>query len=107
MLKNLKLLRETQKLNKKEMAKKLEIEERTYLNYENGITEPNIKTQTKIADYFNVSLDYLCGRNFNKDIPNINLQDKETIKMFCTLTNEQKNFIKGEVKICYIQNQKK
>ena len=102
---NLKILREKINLNKKEMAKKLDIEERTYLNYENGKTEPDIKTQIKIADYFNVSLDYLCGRNYTENLPMLSSQDKEAIKMFCSLNDKQKNLIYGEIKICYMQNQ--
>ena len=52
-------LRQTR--TKKQQAFELGIEEKTYANYENGITEPNLTTLIKLADYFNVSLDYLCG----------------------------------------------
>ena len=45
---------------RKETAKLLNLPERTYCNYENEITEPNINTLKKIADYYQVSLDYLC-----------------------------------------------
>ena len=31
-------------------------------DYESGKTEPPLKTLIKIADVFNVSLDWLCGR---------------------------------------------
>lgn len=105
MIKNLKVLREQLQLNKKQMAEKLNIDERTYLNYENNKSEPKIETLIEIANYFNVSLDELCGRNFNtNNYPAISNQDKEAIKMFCELTENQKNFIYGEIKICYLQN---
>jgi len=34
-----------------------------YQNYELGKREPNYKTTVKLADYFNVSVDYLLGRD--------------------------------------------
>ena len=36
---------------------------RLYQYYEAGTREPDIKTLCALADYFNVSLDYLCGRS--------------------------------------------
>jgi len=35
----------------------------TIANYENGHREPNFDTLLKIADYFNVTVDYLIGRS--------------------------------------------
>lgn len=102
MLHNLKILRESMNLNKKEMAKQLNIEERNYLNYENGKTEPKITQLIEIAEFFNVSLDYLCGKEENNFLPILKENEKEAIKMYCSLTNEQKSFINGEIKICYL-----
>lgn len=34
----------------------------TYAGYENGTSEPDIQTLINIANYYNVSLDYLTGR---------------------------------------------
>ena len=102
-------LRELQKASKKtakENAEKLGLPLSTYNNYINEKREPDIQTQIKIADYFNVSLDYLCGRNFGNDLPILSSQDKEAIKMYCSLTNEQKSFINGEIKTCYLYNQR-
>ena len=46
-----------------EVAKSLKIPQTTYSNYENGISEPNIKKLIEIADYYGVSLDYLCSHD--------------------------------------------
>lgn len=49
-----------------QMADLLEITARGYRNYELGAREPELSTLIKLADYFEVSLDDLVGRNFPK-----------------------------------------
>ena len=44
------------------MAAELQIVFRSYRRYESGETEPTLSSLVKMADYFNVSLDYLAGR---------------------------------------------
>lgn len=63
----LSLLREEKGLNKTEMAKRLGIPVSTYSNYEYGNREPDFTLAKKIADYFNVTTDYLLGRPEKKD----------------------------------------
>lgn len=65
---NLKELRKQQNLSQQDMANMLNISQRTYCGYEKETSEPNIDTLIKIANYYNVSLDYLVGRSFNNDI---------------------------------------
>ncbi len=38
---------------------------RAYQYYERGEREPSMSTIISLADYFGVSLDYLCGRTDN------------------------------------------
>ncbi len=59
----LKDLRKNNNVTQKQLADLLEMSERAYQNYEYGNREPNFKTAIKIADYFDVSLDYLVGRS--------------------------------------------
>jgi transcriptional regulator with XRE-family HTH domain len=40
----------------------LEISRRAYQHYEAGTQEPTISVAVALADYFDVSLDYLVGR---------------------------------------------
>ena len=44
-------------------AQQLDITLRSYQRYENGSREPDIDTLCEIADYFNVSIDFLLGRD--------------------------------------------
>ena len=59
---NLRQLREKQGLKQKELAEKLEISLRAYQYYERNEREPQLSTLIRIADYFDVSLDELVGR---------------------------------------------
>ena len=43
----------------KETASELGLELTTYIKYERGLRQPDMGTSLKIADYFDVSLDYL------------------------------------------------
>ena len=65
--KRLKLLRKTKKLKQTDMANVLGITVRHYQDVEYG--KINIPTLTLIAlaDYFDVSLDYLVGRSDNPE----------------------------------------
>lgn len=57
-------LREDKNISRKALAAKLNISVSTLGMYEQGRREPNIDMLIKIADYFNVSIDFLVGRKF-------------------------------------------
>jgi transcriptional regulator with XRE-family HTH domain len=59
-------LREDKAISRKELAKILNITISALGMYERGHREPNIEMLIKLADYFNVSLDFLVDRAFNK-----------------------------------------
>lgn len=61
----LKELRLRDKKTQKELAAILGIDRTTYTKYETESSEPNLETLIALADYFNVSLDYLVGRSDN------------------------------------------
>lgn len=58
----LKMLREKSGESMSETAEILNIAKSTYASYEYGKREPNIEMLTKIANHYNVSVDYLLGR---------------------------------------------
>lgn len=59
----LKQLRTEKNLTQKDMAIYLGIATNAYQNYEYNKREMNIKTLTTLADFFDVSIDYLIGRS--------------------------------------------
>ncbi|CEI72506.1 MULTISPECIES: helix-turn-helix domain-containing protein [Romboutsia] len=63
----LKALRKEKGLTLEELAKELDTTKVTLSRYENGIREPKGETLNKLANYFNVSTDYLFARTDDKN----------------------------------------
>ncbi len=63
----LKELREQKKTSAKSVAESLNMPYTTYRNYETERNEPTIESLIKLADYYNVTVDYLIGREFSND----------------------------------------
>ena len=59
---NLIELRKLNRLTQRQVADKIGITQPSYIRYENGKAEPSLENLVKIADLFDVSIDYLCGR---------------------------------------------
>ena len=58
-------LREDRDLNQTDMGKVLSCSQRVYSNYERGDIDIPTTTLIKIADFHNVSVDFLLGRTDN------------------------------------------
>ena len=59
---NLKILRLEAGLGQVELAKKLGVSKAIISFWENGVNEPVMSALIKIADFFNVTIDWLVGR---------------------------------------------
>jgi transcriptional regulator with XRE-family HTH domain len=59
----LKELRNAKGITQKQMAELFNMTERGFRGYEMGLSTPHYETLVKLADYFNISLDYLTGRS--------------------------------------------
>lgn len=58
----LKNIRKENNLLQKDIAKEINIAIQTYAKYEQGKAQPDIETLKNLADFYNVSVDYLIGR---------------------------------------------
>ena len=67
---NIEDLREEKQITQSQLGEFLHLNQRTISNYENGIRFPSEDILISIADYFEVSLDYLFGRTKIKNIYN-------------------------------------
>lgn len=65
---NLREIRKSKGISQLKLAMDLNMSQNTISRYETGEREPGIAELIKIADYFNVSIDYLVGRINNSDI---------------------------------------
>lgn len=63
----LKNLRMNKKVTQKQIADYLGIAPNNYQNFEYGQINPSYENLIKLADYFNVSTDYLLGRSETKE----------------------------------------
>ena len=54
--------RKLNNLTQQQVAKHLKISQPSYIRYEQGTAEPSYDNLVKIADLFDVSIDYLLGR---------------------------------------------
>lgn len=61
----LKELRTTNNVSQKKLADAFNVVPRTIRKWENGESDPTTNQLIALADYFNVSLDYLVGRSEN------------------------------------------
>lgn len=56
-------LRKSNKVTQKALADAIDVSEITIQRYEYGMRKPTIEILIALADYFNVSIDYLVGRS--------------------------------------------
>jgi transcriptional regulator with XRE-family HTH domain len=70
-----KQLRESLNLEQKQLAIDLGVSQPTISDWENGRKIPSAKSTEKLADYFNVTIDYLLGRT---DTPTAPDAEKDT-----------------------------
>lgn len=55
-------LRKEKKLTQKQLAELIGTSQGNISRWEQGMTEPNVLECWRLADFFGVSIDFLCGR---------------------------------------------
>ena len=73
--KRLKELRESRRVYQKEMAELLGLSLRGYQCYEADESEPKLAALVAIADYYQVSIDYLAGRTDAPDFQAVKTEE--------------------------------
>lgn len=94
-MENLRTLRRQARLTMKQLGANLGMAESTVSLYENGKRSPDVQTLIRFADYFNVSLDYLLGRNEDHVAAANEMSDeeKELLRIFRSLNKKGKDSI--------------
>ena len=66
--KNLRAIREDNDIKQKQIAAYLNVSQNTYSQYETGIISLTAEVLIKLADYYDVSIDYLLDRTENPNM---------------------------------------
>ena len=103
MLKNrLLLLRKNKKLTQQELAGIIGITPQAYSLYETGKNNISNETLCLLADYFDVSVDYILGRD--EKIPSYLNEDERTIiKQYRKIDTRGKQSIKNSLAFEYLR----
>lgn len=101
---NLRTLIEERGLTQKELAKQLNIAPSTLGSYVQNVREPDFSTIKLIAEYFDVSIDYLLDYNPN---PKSTWQENELLRIFRSLTSEQQYVCIEQCKVFVRMNSEK
>ena len=65
---NLRDIREDRDVKQKDIAAYLNVSQNTYSQYETGVISLTAEVLIKLADYYNVSIDYLLDRTDNPNM---------------------------------------
>ena len=76
------------------MAEKINIKRSSYANYERESREPNIDMFIKLADLYEISVDYLLGHTPDKDMPE---DIKELVDKYNRLSDEGRLRINNQI----------
>ena len=87
---NIKNLRVSEKRTAEDVANYLGVTVQAYYKYENEKSEPSINNLIKLADYYNVTLDYLVGRPFSNDVGYLEDSEKELLANYRKMSSINK-----------------
>ena len=91
---NLRTLRERHDMTQEALGKLLNVTQSTIAYYESGKKQPTLETLIIIADYFEVSTDYLLDRtNFVSTASEISKTDSELLNKINKLSDENRKEI--------------
>lgn len=100
----LKELLEQHNLSQKQLAESLDMSPSALSNYIQGIREPDYSTLLRIAGYFGVTTDFLLNHPHELKLSH---SEELLLRIFRSLTDDQKEFYLEQGKIFIRQNKKK
>lgn len=101
MLLVLRKLRDEAGISQKSLAEAIGVSQQSVNKYENHNIEPDIGTLIRIADFFNISVDYLIGHSSvsgkieGAQLSELTEQERELIQQYRKLTLKQKTCVNG------------
>ena len=101
---NLRTLIEERNMTQKELAQQMNIAPSTIGSYVQNTREPDFATLKLLAGYFDVSIDYLLDYSSGETE---NHQEDEMLRIFRSLTEEQKNICIEQCRVFVYMNHNK
>ena len=101
MLENLKLLRSAAGISQKTLADSIGVSQQSINKYENHNIEPDVATLSRLADYFQVSIDFLVGRTDCRLLSSegenngISLEEESFLRRYRVLSSKQKKAVQA------------
>ena len=107
-IKNLFFILKEKHISQKQFAIDLGLSAGNVTDWKNGRSAPSIDKLPIIADYLNVSLDYLFGRPERSApaAPELSPESREILDMYADLTPEQQSLIKATMQSWLAVNDK-
>ncbi len=93
MFERIQLLMMRNHMNKSDLSKAVGVSTGNLSDWANGRSSPNVERLIKIADYFDVSLDYLTGRD--ERFPEPSPEAFELIRIYESLDKQGKTIVLG------------
>lgn len=107
MLSKIKELRKLQKISQSDLACALDVTQTTISKWENCERIPDAETVGRLANYFDVSTDYLLGRQVNSSVYSSNVcfseKELEILDLYRKLDNLSKSELLGFMKGLLVQ----
>lgn len=100
MLPNLKILRKEFGISQQRLADAIDVSQQSINQYENHNVEPDISVLSRMADYFNTSIDYIVGhtdvrrRIEQTESFHLNNDEGNVITQYRALSEKEKQCIK-------------
>ena len=92
-------LRKEKGITQEQLADAVNVKKYTIGDWERNRTEPNITTLVAMADYFEVSTDYLLGRSDDTGVvqanANLTPDEEEVLMLYRQMSYQDKNQLKG------------
>lgn len=85
----LEAIRKAHKVSQATLGAALGITQQMISNYEKGTSSPNVEILTKLADYFQISIDYLADHRVSSK--NYQQQNHQLLQLFKHISEDDRN----------------
>ena len=98
-------LRKSNNVSQQKLSKYLNFGYTAIANYESGRNQPSLDTVKKIAQYFDVTVDYLIGASdYPRSEKDITDKEAELLKIFRRINDEERDALLKVVNLMFQDN---